>query len=125
MNAQMMAKAAYAAPQPTLRSPRSIECDLMTRITARLVSAHNQGKEGFNALVSALHDNRKLWILFASEVAEDGNGLSEPLRVQILSLAQFTVRHTSLILEGKEDAQPLIDINTAIIRGLSGSEEAA
>jgi len=41
-----------------------------------------------------------------------------PLRAQLVYLGEFTRAHTQKVLRGEADPAPLIDINSAIIRGL-------
>ncbi len=114
-----MAKTAYSTPQAALRTPRSIEADLFAKVTARLRNAQTNGTASFAALASAVHENRKLWTMLAADVAEDDNGLPAPLRAQIFYLAEFTQHHSSKVLTGAENVEVLIEINTAILRGLS------
>lgn len=112
-----MAKTAYSTPQATVRTPRSIEYELLARVTARLNTALVE-KMPFAALVAALHDNRKLWRALAADLAEPGNALPQPLRAQLFYLAEFTRIHTGQVMKGAADTQVLIDINTAVMRGL-------
>ncbi|MHC0051958.1 flagellar biosynthesis regulator FlaF [Actibacterium sp. D379-3] len=126
MTAHLMAKTAYSAPQQAaLRTPRSIEYGVFAQITARLKAAQSAGNPGFPAFAAALHDNRKLWTALAADVAEPGNALPEALRARLFYLARFTQEHTSKILGGQEQADVLIEINTAVMRGLGQSGKAA
>lgn len=121
MNAHLLAKTAYSTPRPALRTPRSIEYDVFAKITARLKLAAQEGRRSFPALAAALHDNRRLWTTLAADVADEDNTLPPALRAQIFYLAEFTQQHSSKVLSGSEGADPLIEINTAIMRGLSQS----
>ena len=56
---------------------------------------------------------------------EDGNGLPIELRAQIISLAEFVRRHSLAVLGGRASVSALIDINTAIMKGLRGDVEVA
>lgn len=124
MNAQILAKSAYTTQQPALRTPRGIEAEIFTRITANLSRAVS-GKGSFAALATALNENRRFWTALAADVAEEGNTLPKSLRAQIFYLAEFTAQHTSKVLAGADDASVLIDINTAMLRGLNGQGAAA
>lgn len=119
MNAMEQARAAYAAPQSAIRTPRQAEHQVFSLVTARLAAAAKQ-PENFPALAAVLHDNRRLWTRIAIDVADKDNGLPEDLRARIFYLAQFTDHHSSRVLRREADLQPLIDINTAIMRGLAG-----
>lgn len=114
MNAIELAQRAYAPTISAVRTPRSSEHQLFTQITARLRHAKNHAD-----LVRALHDNRKLWTTLAVDVADNDNGLPEPLRAQIFYLAEFTQQHTSKVLRRQADPDTLIDINDAILGGLA------
>ncbi|WP_081805355.1 flagellar biosynthesis regulator FlaF [Actibacterium mucosum] len=114
-----MAKTAYAnARNGAVRTPRTTEYELFSRVTSQLKVAA-EDKANFPALAAALHANRRLWTTLAADVAEPGNQLPEQLRAQLFYLAQFTQHHTSQVLSGAESPEPLIEVNTAVMRGLS------
>lgn len=75
-------------------------------------------KGSYPALVSALHDNRRMWTTLAADVSDSSNGLPASLRAQIFYLAEFTDLHSQKVMNGTADAQVLIEINTAVLRGL-------
>lgn len=123
MTAQILARAAYASPAAPTRTARSIEYDAFARVTHRLRIAIVSEHGSFAALARALHDNRGLWTTLAADVADADNGLPQALRAQIFYLAEFTGRHSSKVLAGQADAEVLVEINTAIMRGLRHEEE--
>lgn len=118
MNALQMARTAYSNTAAPIRTPRGTEYEAIARITHRLHEASQDKKLSYSAYVKALYDNRRLWTLLATNVAENDNQLPKELRAQIFYLARFTAKHTSDILSKKADETALIDINTAIMRGL-------
>nr|WP_284040789.1 flagellar biosynthesis regulator FlaF [Phaeovulum sp. NW3] len=113
-----MAKTAYAAPGVPTRTPRGTEYEIFARITHRLQTARDLGPLGFSALARAIYDNRRLWTALAADVADPENKLPAPLRARLFYLAEFTQSHSRQILSGKESVDILIEINTAIMRGL-------
>ncbi|MEL7113147.1 MAG: flagellar biosynthesis regulator FlaF [Pseudomonadota bacterium] len=119
MNALDMARTAYgttaAAP---IRTPRSTEFDALAKISHRLRRALAKGKSDFPALVSALHENRRIWTVFAAAVAQDDNGLPPDLRARIFYLSEFTDHMTKKVMRGEDDGASLIEINAAVLRGL-------
>ncbi len=125
MNAMNMAKTAYATSQTTIRTPRGIEYEAFARITHRLKSAAEKGAAGFGQLAQAVHENRQLWALLAADVAERENGLPPELRARIFYLAEFTNHHSRKVLKDGSEAAVLLEINTAIMRGLRQKVEAA
>ena len=54
----------------------------------------------------------------------DANPCRSTLRAQLISLSEFVRRHSLAVLGGRASVAPLIDINTAIMKGLRGDVEA-
>lgn len=116
MNAYAMAQRAYAPTAAPTRSDRSIEYDVIARITGRLKHAVAEGS--FPKLVEALHENNTLWRTLAVDVASDENSLPQELRARIFYLAEYTDFQTRKVLRQEDSARPLLEINMAILRGL-------
>ncbi|MCK8463353.1 flagellar biosynthesis regulator FlaF [Aliiroseovarius sp. S1339] len=122
MNAVALAKTAYnSSSRAPLRTSRGTEYEAFAKVTHQLGRARTSS---FADLAQALHENRRLWTLLAADVADDGNGLPDDLRARVFYLAEFTADHSRKILSGDEDATVLVDINTAVMRGLRQSEGA-
>ncbi|MFQ5438477.1 MAG: flagellar biosynthesis regulator FlaF [Paracoccaceae bacterium] len=120
MNAIELARSAYASTRTTARTDRSTEYHVFARITRDMTIAGKRGKTGFPALARALHENRKLWQIIASDVAHPENKLPEQLRARLFYLAEFTLQHSRQVLAGEQTVDALIDINTNVMRGLKG-----
>lgn len=116
MTAIDQARTAYGMPSASTRTLRGIEYDVFARVTRRLAAQN----VGFPALVAALHDNRSLWTILAADVADPANGLPETLRARLFYLADFTMQHSRKILDGSATPDVLVEINTAVMRGLRG-----
>ena len=114
------ARSAYARPEAPQRNPRSLEYDLLARATHRLSQATGGGKAGFPALIAALDDNVRLWATLAADVADPDNALPPKLRAQLFYLYEFTAQHSRAVRENKASVAVLVDINTAVMRGLRG-----
>lgn len=114
------ARQGYGSARAPTRTEKSIEYDALAQITRRIKLASDQGPSGFTALASALHDNKRLWNIFAIDVSDPNNMLPDSLRARVFYLAEFTHAHTSAVLRRRANAAPLIDINMAIMRGLRG-----
>ena len=117
------ARQGYGSASAPTRSYKSIEYDVLAQITRRLKAAADKGPSGFAALASALHDNKRLWNVFALDVADPNNKLPDSLRARLFYLAEFTHQHTTAVLRRRAEVTPLIDINLAILRGLRGGSE--
>jgi flagellar biosynthesis activator protein FlaF len=125
VNTLQMAQDVYASSINITRSDRSVEHAAFSKITGQIASAAANGKAGFHELVTALHENQKLWTLIAAEVALPENELPQDLRAQIFYLAEFTSVHTGKVLRQDATADALIDVNTAIMRGLNSYQGAS
>lgn len=120
MNTMQTARNAYARPEAPSRTPRGIEYDLIARTTQRLSAAWGRRKDDFPGLAAAVNDNLRLWSTLAADVAGSGNGLPAPLRAQLFYLYQFTAEHSRSVLDESGSVEVLVDINTAVMRGLRG-----
>jgi flagellar protein FlaF len=110
----------YGRHDAPVRTARSLEYDLFARMTARLRAA-SAGRQGdFAALAGALADNLRLWSTLAADVASPGNGLPQPLRARLFYLYEFTAAHSRRVLDGAAAPEVLVEINTAVMRGLRG-----
>ena len=114
------ALSAYGRPDATVRSSRAIEYDLFARVTRSITTAVTRGATDRPALIRALHDNAKLWRTLAIDVADPGNKLPAPLRAQLFYLFEFTTEHSRKVVDGTASAEVLVEINTAVMRGLRG-----
>jgi flagellar protein FlaF len=119
------ARAAYSRPEAPARTPRAVEYDLIARATARLSDAWRRRETDLRGLLSAVDDNLRIWATLAVTVADPANALPAPLRAQLFYLYEFTAQHSRALRQGKASAEVLIDINTAVLRGLRGEGGAA
>lgn len=119
-----LAQAAYAPASQATQTPRDIEYHAFAHVTGLLAhardTAHDPG--GFARLAEAMHENVRLWLALATDVALDTNPLPTALRAQIISLANFARTHSAKVLAGSETVEPLLEINMAIMKGLRGEE---
>lgn len=120
MNATLQAKSAYTSNQTAIRTPRSIEAQLLGTVTAELRNASS--KKEYRKIVSALHRNRQMWTTFAVNIADNDNELPDQLRAQLFYLSEFTEHHSQKVLKGEADVSALVDINMSILKGLTGVE---
>ncbi|MFW8633974.1 flagellar biosynthesis regulator FlaF [Cribrihabitans pelagius] len=118
MNALLKAKSAYSAGTAPTRTAKNLEYDALARITRRMIDAANKGRDSFTELAQVLHENRRLWSIFETDLLSQDNQLPLELKGNLLSLAAFTREHTSKVLSRKDTVRPLVEINMAIMRGL-------
>ena len=122
MNAILNAQNAYRRDAQPIRTHRGTEYEAFVHVTGHLKSSATLG---FAELAAAIHDNRKLWTILAADVATPDNALPDDLRARILYLAEFTRIHSSQVLSSRASPEPLIDVNTAIMRGLRAQGDSA
>lgn len=124
MNALLQARTAYGVAEDATRTPRDAEYQAFARATRALTAAARTGTTAPGKLADALTLNRRLWMVLAADLATEGNQLPEALRIGLLGLAQFVLNHSDSVLNGTADIAPLIDVNTAVMRGLRGEDGA-
>lgn len=114
-----LAQAAYRSGAQGIKTPRSAEYEAFARITSRLKAANDtRSPARFSDLAGAIHDNRKLWTILASDAAGSDNGLPGDLRARILFLAEFTRQHSQKVLRSGAPVAPLLEINRLVMSGL-------
>ena len=118
MNSVLRAQDAYATTAREAGTPRLSEFNLIADITRRLRAAEMKREEDHTTFVRAVFDNRKLWTALLSDLAQPGNGLPADIKARSAYLAEFTFHQSSLVLRQKASVAPLVEINTAILRGL-------
>lgn len=118
------AGAMYARPESPQKTPRALEYELLARVTQALSTAWIARKENYGGLMTALNDNLRLWATLAADVAEPDNGLPAALRAQLFYLYEFSAQHSRAVRDNAASVEVLIDINTAVMRGLRGDKGA-
>ena len=118
-----MSLKAYQTTQRTVEDPRDTEYRIFGQVTHALIEAKEKELTGVE-LLKALDWNRSLWRTLASDCSSDGNGLPKQLRAQIVSLAIFVSRHSSMVMRKSASIDSLIDINRMIMQGLQAQSQA-
>ncbi|MBO9501801.1 MULTISPECIES: flagellar biosynthesis regulator FlaF [Brevundimonas] len=121
-----MSLQAYSKAATRTETPREMEYRLFGQVTRALIHASQVDKSDVATRIDALDWNRRVWSALATDCADPGNAMGEALRAQIISISLFVSRHSSEIMRGDEDFEPLIDINRMIMQGLApAASEAA
>ncbi len=108
-----------------IKSSKDAEIEIILDTTRRLSRAYTTQSTDYASFALALQDNRKLWITLATDVATSGNLLSADLRAKIFYLAEFTQDYTRKVLSKNLSPEPLLDVNLAILRGLTPDRSVA
>ena len=122
MNIAALARSTYSDASAPIKTERSTEYQIFAQITHRLTKSSTGDIASFIDLAEAIHENRRLWTILASDVVDQENGLPAKLRAQIFYLAEFTETHSRKVLAKEATANALVEINTAMMRGLRTAE---
>ncbi len=122
MNVVERAQDGYGRNAIHMKSPRDAEYEAIAKISHRLRAAAQNRSKDFAGYVGALHDNNRLWTTLATELAQPENELPKDLRARLFWLAEFTANETRKLLRNEGDVGILIEINSAVLQGLRGSE---
>lgn len=114
-----LAQTAYSAAAAPVRTERGTEYAAFQKVTAQLNRARSANAP-MTDRAQALHDNRKLWTILASDLADADNTLPQALRAQLFYLAEFSLLQSRKALNDAAALDALVEINTAVMRGLSG-----
>lgn len=128
MSETALAEGAYTQNAQWTATPKSIEYKLFARVTRQLEAVKERSGKDFARMAQAIYDNKKLWTALAADLADKGNGLPGELRSKLLYLFEFTRQHSRKVMQGDAGVDVLIDINTAVMRGIKGDigqQEAA
>jgi flagellar protein FlaF len=116
-----MSVRAYQQAAQRAEPPRDLEYRLLGEVTRALMDAAKLDPKDFAGRIEALDWNRQVWSALAIDCASTQNALPAPVRAQIISLSLWVGRHTSGVMRREADIAPLIDVNRAIMQGLTPS----
>jgi len=110
---------AYGAATRAMGTPRTIEYQIFSQVTGQITRAMREDRP-FAELAEALNANQRLWTALTCDLAAAGNALPPQLKGQLVGLARFTQQHTARVLRREAEPDVLVEINTAVMRGLRG-----
>ena len=113
------------APDSSVKSAKDNEADVILSITRDMKRSAQMKDRDFNAFVSAVHTNRRLWTRLASDVANPKNALPNELKANIIYLSEFVQVHSGKVLQKDGDVEALVEINLSVLRGLASMGESA
>lgn len=114
------AKRAYTNLDLPIQTARQSEYQIFAKITGQLQAAAKVGKSDVQKRALAIYENQKLWLALQEDLIHPDNAFPDQLKAGLISLAIFTQTYSSKVLLGREDIQPLIDLNICMMRGLQG-----
>ncbi|WP_134679697.1 flagellar biosynthesis regulator FlaF [Paracoccus ravus] len=101
---------------PAIRGARDMEYDVFAEVTRALLQAPAECHD--RRTITAVSRNNELWTVLSADLQHPENGLDAGLRANLISLAQFSLRHGQNVLAGQATTEVLIDINKAVMKGL-------
>jgi flagellar biosynthesis activator protein FlaF len=123
-----MSVVTYQRAQLHTASPLTVELTAFTRVTTAMerCAAEAQAAAGPAAatlrhvrLCEAVSQNSRLWLTLLEDLNSPANRLTTELKGRLASLGATSVRHGRRVISGEATLQLLIDINRAIIAGLT------
>lgn len=117
MSAMLQAHAAYSDVAVATKTDRSLEFDIIAGVTAKLRAASADGAS-FSLRAAAIDANRRMWAVIAASMADTQNAYPDMLKARLFYLYEFTTNHSRKALKGEATLDPLIQINSSVLRGL-------
>lgn len=105
-----------------IRTERDQEYLAFSRITRQLQQALDTGDR--RAMIEAAYANNQLWTVLAADLAQPANALPEQTKAGLLSLAIFSIKRGQKVLTDNMSAEPLIEINLKMMKGLRGEVQS-
>ena len=106
----------YRSTQNHTETSRRTEYRLFAVVTRALMTAEEE--DGGKSFFEAVHRNRRLWIALQMDLASPDNRLGDELKAGLVSLSIWVDKHSSKVLQGKAEIEPLISVNRRIMAGL-------
>lgn len=124
---QNLAYKTYGDVTSRTTGDNQIEYALFQQITDALKGVAETEDPALDIWADAINRNLELWTALSADLLHPENALADQTKTALLQLAQY-VRHTSLqILSGEAGTTEIVDLvelNTTIMAGLSGSPAA-
>lgn len=121
MTAQALnARSVYGNVGRSVGSDRDIEIQVFQTSIVRLRTIAGLDFKLTAEAAKILADNLKLWDMLTVDLAHPDNPMDKNLAAQLIGLSKFVRVHTMALYRGEGSADVLIDINTAILKGLLG-----
>jgi flagellar protein FlaF len=119
-----MSLAAYKRVAQVTETTRQIEARLLGDVCRELSLCNEEGADRTRRL-EALDWNRRVWMTLTLDCGSPDNPLPPELRARIVSLGIWVHRYTEEVMWQEADMQPLLDVNGALIKGLTAAPAQA
>ncbi len=106
--------AQYQRASNVVASPRELEAQVFSFVNRHLIDAKAPMER-----IHALHRNHKLWSLLLKDVALSTNALPDSLKQNIISLALWAMRYSTVAIAEPLPMAPLIEVNQNMVEALT------
>lgn len=113
----------YNSTLTQVETHREAEARLLSLLNRKLTTAEARKSIDFPEFIHALHENDRFWTQVAIDLTSNENRLPDHLKASLISIAGFIISYSAQVRQGLASAQPLVDLNLMIVRGLSQCEE--
>jgi flagellar protein FlaF len=131
-----MSVVTYQRAQLHTASPLTVELMAFTRVTTAMERCALEAKNAASAgpaaatqrhvqVCEAVSQNSRLWLTLIEDLNNPANRLTAELKGRLASLGATSIQHGRRVISGKATVQLLIDINRAIIAGLTQARMVA
>jgi len=131
-----MSVISYQTTHLQTASPLSLEIMAFQKVTNALEHSHAEAQEDLSAapveatqrqvrLCDAVYQNTRLWLTLLEDLNNPANRLAPDLKGRLAGLAATSVRHGRNVVTGKATLALLVDINRAIMAGLTQARNLA
>ncbi|GGB75883.1 MULTISPECIES: flagellar biosynthesis regulator FlaF [Henriciella] len=115
-----LARKAYSDVTSRTATDKQIEYALFSDITNALKDVAAQDMPPPAVWAEAIDRNLQLWLALSVDLLNPDNRLDPQLRRGLLNLGEMVRRISHRVLSGETDLTEIIEINEAIMAGLSG-----
>ena len=115
-----LAHKAYSNVTSRTATDKQIEYALFSEITDALKDVAAQDMPPPAIWAEAIDRNLQLWLALSIDLLNPSNQFDPQLRIGLINLGETVRRISHRVLAGEAELDELIDINEAIMAGLSG-----
>ncbi|MEM5518843.1 flagellar biosynthesis regulator FlaF [Henriciella sp. AS95] len=115
-----LARKAYGDVTSRTATDKQIEYALFSEITNALKDVAAQDMPPPAIWAEAIDRNLQLWLALSIDLLNPSNQFDPQLRIGLINLGETVRRISHRVLAGEAELDELIDINEAIMAGLSG-----
>ncbi|MEM7728182.1 MAG: flagellar biosynthesis regulator FlaF [Pseudomonadota bacterium] len=114
------AQSAYGNTGREIGSDKDVEVQVFQTAIARLRPLMGLDFKLTPTAAETLSENLKLWDTLTLDLIHPENQTADDLKAQLIGLAKFVRAHTIGLYGGNGTVDVLVDINTAVLKGLLG-----